>query len=101
MIKKEEILDALKEVIDPEIGINVTDLGLVYEAVESDGDIRVAMTMTTAACPLGGLIKDQARAALKKRFPGARSVTVDLVWSPPWNADMMSDDAKRKLGRIK
>ena len=101
MIKKEDMLEALKVVIDPEIGINVTDLGLVYEATESDGNIRVAMTMTTAACPLGGLIKDQAKAALKKRFPGAKSVEVELVWSPPWNADMMSDEAKRKLGRIK
>ncbi len=101
MIKKEDILEALKEVIDPEIGINVADLGLVYEAAESDGEIRVAMTMTTAACPLGGLIRDQAKNALRKRFPGARSVTVELVWSPPWNADMMSDEAKRKLGRLK
>ncbi len=101
MIEKEQILDALREVIDPEIGINIADLGLVYGAEEKDGDIRVTMTMTTAACPLGGLIKDQARNALKKRFPGARSVEVGLVWSPPWNADMMSDTAKRKLGRLK
>ncbi len=101
MISKDEILDALRDVIDPEIGINVADLGLVYEAAETDGTISVKMTMTTAACPLGGLIRDQARAALKKRFPGARAVEVELVWSPPWNADMMSDDAKRKLGRLK
>ncbi len=98
MIGKEDILDALREVIDPEIGVNVTDLGLVYEAGEKDGAISVKMTMTTAACPLGGLIRDQARNVLKKRFPAAASVDVELVWSPPWSADMMSAEARRKLG---
>lgn len=101
MITREQILDALRGVIDPEIGINIADLGLVYSAEEADGNIRVTMTMTTAACPMGGMLKDQARDAIKKRFPEAKSVNVELVWSPPWNAEMMSDEAKRKLGRLK
>lgn len=101
MITKEQILDSLKDVIDPEIGINIADLGLVYSAEERDGHIHVTMTMTTAACPMGGMLKDQARGAIKRRFHDIKSVDVELVWSPPWTPDMMSDEAKRKLGRSK
>lgn len=101
MITKDQILDSLRTVIDPEIGLNIVDLGLVYTAEEKEGNIHVAMTMTTAACPMGGLLKDQAKAAIKTRFRDSKSVNVELVWSPPWNAEMMSDSAKRSLGRIK
>ena len=101
MITREEILDVLRDVIDPEIGINIADLGLVYSAEEKDGEIIVTMTMTTAACPMGNMLRDQARDAIKKRFPEAKSVNVELVWTPPWNPDMMSEAAKRKLGRLK
>ena len=101
MVTKEQILDALRDVIDPEIGINIADLRLVYTAQEKEGQIQVTMTMTTAACPMGNMLKDQARSALKRKFPDIKSVNVELVWTPPWNAEMMSDAAKRKLGRIK
>ncbi|MEK6690188.1 MAG: metal-sulfur cluster assembly factor [Nitrospirota bacterium] len=101
MITREQILDALRDVIDPEIGINIADLGLVYSAEEKDGEFSVSMTMTTAACPMGNMLRAQARDAIKKRFPEARSVNVELVWTPPWNPDMMSESAKRKLGRLK
>lgn len=101
MITREQILDALRGVIDPEIGINIADLGLVYSAEEKDGKIDVSMTMTTAACPMGNMLRDQARDAIKKRFPEAKSVNVELVWTPPWNPDMMSEAAKRKLGRLR
>lgn len=100
MVAKEQILDALRDVIDPEIGINIADLGLVYTAEERDGHIHVTMTMTTAACPMGGMLKDQARGAIKRKFLD-KSVDVELVWTPPWNADMMSETAKRILGRLK
>lgn len=99
MITKAQILETLKNVIDPEIGINISDLGLVYTAEEKNGQIDVKMTMTTAACPMGNMLKDQAKNAIKKQFPD-KTVNVELVWTPPWNSDMMSDDAKRKLGRI-
>ncbi len=99
MITKAQILETLKNVIDPEIGINISDLGLVYTAEEKNGQIDVKMTMTTAACPMGNMLKDQAKNAIKKQFPD-KTVNVELVWTPPWNPDMMSDDAKRKLGRI-
>lgn len=98
MITKEQILETLKNVIDPEIGINIADLGLVYTAEEKNEQIDVKMTMTTAACPMGNMLKDQAKNAIKKQFPD-KTVNVELVWTPPWNPDMMSDDAKKKLGR--
>ncbi len=100
MITREQILDALRGVIDPEIGINIADLGLVYSIEEKDGEISVSMTMTTAACPMGNMLRDQARDAIKRKFPD-KSVNVELVWTPPWNPDMMSEEAKRKLGRLK
>lgn len=99
MVTREQILDALRDVIDPEVGINISDLGLVYGAEERNGQIHVTMTMTTAACPMGDMLKDQARDAVKKKFPD-KSVDVELVWMPQWNPDMMSDAAKRKLGRL-
>lgn len=101
MITREEILDTLRNVIDPEVGINIADLGLVYSIEEKDGEISVTMTMTTAACPMGNMLRDQAREAIKKRFPEAKSVNVELVWTPPWNPEMMSEEAKRKLGRLR
>lgn len=99
MITKEQILNALRDVIDPEVGINIADLGLVYDAEERDGQIHVTMTMTTAACPMGNMLKDQAGDAIKRKFPD-KSVDVEMVWTPQWNPDMMSETAKRKLGRL-
>lgn len=94
----DEILDALRHVIDPEIGINVVDLGLVYEAESGDGDVRVVMTMTTQACPLGESMTEEARAAIRQHVRGVTSVTVDLVSDPPWQPSMMSATARKQLG---
>ena len=93
-----EILEALRHVVDPEVGINVVDLGLVYEARLQDGHARVVMTMTTAACPLGESIADEARAAIRRNVPGVTAVSVDLVWEPPWQPSMMSAAARERLG---
>lgn len=92
------ILDALRDVIDPEIGINIVDLGLVYEAQLRDGNARVVMTMTTAACPLGESIAEEARTAILRDVPGVTSVSVDLVWDPLWQPSMMSPAARERLG---
>lgn len=94
----EEILAALRHVVDPEIGINVVDLGLVYEADMQDGDVRVVMTMTTAACPLGESITEEAKTAIRQHVRGVTSVSVDLVWEPPWQPSMMSAAARERLG---
>lgn len=93
-----EILEALRGVVDPEMGIDVVDLGLVYEATARDGDVHVVMTMTTAACPLGESMADEAEAIIRRCVPGVRSVKVDLVWEPPWRPSMMSTAARTRLG---
>lgn len=93
-----DVLAALKQVDDPEVGINVVDLGLVY-GVSIDGDtVRVELTMTTPACPLGDHIVDAAEQAIRSSVPGAGEVAIELVWDPPWAPDRMSEAARRELG---
>lgn len=90
---------ALRLVVDPEVGVNVVDLGLVYDVgVSAGGDVRVRMTMTTPACPLGESLAEQAEAAVRQNVAGVRSVSVELVWEPPWQPSMMSDAARKQLG---
>jgi len=93
-----DILEALRQVIDPEIGINVVDLGLVYEAEARNGHVRVRMTMTTPACPLGESISEEAEAAIRQSVRGVKSVSVGLVWEPVWQSSMMSNAARERLG---
>ena len=93
-----EVLDALRRVIDPEIGINIVDLGLVYETDARDGHVRVVMTMTTPACPLGESLSEEATVEIRKHVDGVKSVSVDLVWEPPWQPSMMSGAARERLG---
>ena len=90
--------EALKAVIDPEIGINIVDLGLVY-GIDTDPEARkamVTMTLTSMGCPLTELIHQQCTLILT-RLPGVEEVDVDFVFSPPWSTDMISDDAKLEL----
>ena len=88
---------ALSSVVDPELGVDVVELGLVYRIQHTDGAIEVDLTMTTPSCPLGEHIREEAERALEDAFPGAR-VGVRLVWSPPWEPGRMSDAAKTALG---
>jgi metal-sulfur cluster biosynthetic enzyme len=92
-----EIVDALRRVIDPEIGINIVDLGLVYEAQVRQGHVHIVMTMTTAACPLGASIAEDVRTAIQQHVDGVTSVAVDLVWEPRWQPSMMSPAARERL----
>ena len=85
----DEILEALRHVVD---------LGLVYVARLTDGHAHVMMTMTTAACPLGESIVSEASASIRRNVPGVTSVSVDLVWNPPWDPSMMSAAARTQLG---
>ncbi len=94
----EQVLEALREVIDPEIGVNVVDLGLVYSANMDGKDVRIAMTMTTPACPLHEYISEAAKAAVQRHIAGVERVDVAIVWDPPWSPAMMSAEAKRQLG---
>jgi metal-sulfur cluster biosynthetic enzyme len=90
--------EMLREVIDPEIGLNIVDLGLVYDVRLADGLAVVRMTLTTPGCPLGGYIDDAIRQCLWDA-PGVDDVDVRIVWEPAWDPDtMMSDWAKDQLG---
>ena len=94
----EDVLAALTAVIDPELGINIVDLGLVYRAERIGDVVAVRMTMTTPSCPLGEMLMDEVRTALHETFPHAAQVSVELVWDPPWSADLMSRAARQHLG---
>ena len=89
--------DALRTVIDPELGVNIVDLGLVYEVVSRGGLLAVTMTTTTPACPIGNFLEDQVRWALL-RLPDALDVEVSVTHEPPWSPSMMSGAAKQRLG---
>jgi len=101
MPSEHEIMQALKAVYDPELGISIVDLGLVYgvNTVDEEGQVIVDMTLTTPACPLGPLIKTQAHAVLTTTFPAVKDVDINLVWTPRWDPrTMASEEAKVELG---
>ena len=97
MVTEEVATEALKEVYDPELHFNIVDLGLVYEVDVKDGDIKVLMTLTTPACPIGPMITEQIQEMLGI-MPGVKDVDVEFTFDPPWGPDMMSDEAKSDLG---
>ncbi len=95
---EDEVLEALKSVIDPELGINIVDLGLVYEVdVAEGGDVDIQYTLTTMGCPIGPLIEDQMRAFLAP-LSGIGEVRPEMVLRPAWTPEMMSDEAKAAMG---
>jgi metal-sulfur cluster biosynthetic enzyme len=91
------VIDLLFEVIDPELGVNVIDLGLIYGVHVSDRVLQVRMTMTTPGCPLQGYFDDTIRTTVAG-IPGIDDTALDIVWEPPWQPEMMSDLAKDQLG---
>jgi metal-sulfur cluster biosynthetic enzyme len=92
---KEDVLEAMKDVVDPELGINVVDLGLVYGAdVDEHSNTVLSMTLTSAACPLTDVIEDQTRAALDGLVNDFR---IEWVWMPPWGPDKITDDGREML----
>lgn len=95
----EVMIDLIRDVIDPEVGINIVDLGLVFEVkLTSDGIAMIRMTLTSPGCPLSGYMTDSITDVLTG-LPGVESVDVNIVWDPPWDPDtMMSDWAKDQLG---
>jgi metal-sulfur cluster biosynthetic enzyme len=98
MSTEEMVTEALREnVIDPEIGINVVDLGLVYGIDVDDGVAEITMTLTTPACPLGPILESEVHSALSE-VPGVTESKVNLVWTPPWEPSKMSEEAKLELG---
>ena len=95
---QEQVLDALKHVIDPELGINIVDLGLVYDVeVTEQGVVHIDYTLTTMGCPIGPLIEHQMESFLAG-VPGVSSVEPEMVLRPAWSPEMMSEEAKAALG---
>jgi metal-sulfur cluster biosynthetic enzyme len=91
----ENVLEALRDVVDPELGVNVVDLGLVYGVtVESDRTATIDMTLTSAACPLTDMIEDQAGQALDGLVPDFR---INWVWLPPWGPEKITEDGREQL----
>jgi metal-sulfur cluster biosynthetic enzyme len=97
MITEEQVQQALKNVVDPEIGINVVDLGLVYNVDIEGSTVYIDMTLTSPGCPVGPQIIRGAQREVGA-LEGVEEVDVQLVWSPPWSPDMMSEEAKDELG---
>jgi metal-sulfur cluster biosynthetic enzyme len=98
MATDSDIREALRLVLDPEIGVNIVDLGLVFRIETQGAAADIAMTMTRPACPLADFIKEQVIAAVREHVRGVTDVRVVVEWDPPWDPGMMSDEARRQLG---
>ena len=97
-VTKEKIMEAMRAVIDPEIGLDVVSLGLVYDVdISEESDVKVKMTTTTPGCPLIGMITEDVKNILEN-VEGVKSVDVELVWDPPWTPDMIEPEVRARLG---
>ncbi len=96
-LSKETILEALKQVYDPEIPVDIVNLGLIYEVTIEGGRVDVEMTTTAPGCPVGHFIAVRAEQVIRK-IEGVEEVHVELVYDPPWSMDMMSEEGRRMLG---
>jgi len=95
---EEAVREALKHVVDPELGVNIVDLGLVYDVeIGEEGAVSIEYTLTTMGCPIGPLIEQQMQSFLEN-VPGVTSVEAEMVLRPPWTPEMMSEEAKAALG---
>jgi len=97
MATKEQVYEALHECYDPEIPVNIVELGLVYDVEVKDEQVAVKMTLTAPGCGMGAMIANDARQKILT-LDGVVEATVDLVWDPPWNPSMISETARQKLG---
>jgi len=98
VIDEARVHEALRTVLDPEVGIDVVELGLVYGIEIGAGRVHVLMTMTSAACPMGDVLLADAERALAEDLPEGTAAAIELVWEPAWTPDRMSERAKRMLG---
>lgn len=102
MITKEAVLDQLRKVLDPELNVNIVDLGLVYDVIidQEKKSVEINMTLTSPGCPLSFVFEEWVPAAVKN-LEEVKDVRISLVWEPAWNPDMIQDDVKEDLGIIK
>lgn len=98
MPTEEALLEVLRTVDDPEAGLNIVELGLVYGVDATPPRATVRMTMTSPACPLGDYLSDSVKNALRARFPELTEIVVELVWEPPWTPERMSESARTHFG---
>ena len=98
VMDESDVQEALKTVEDPEAGMNILDLGLVYAIDVEPGKVRVAMTMTSPACPAASYLVDEAVAAIRAIAAEGSDVQVELVWEPPWTPERMSEQARMRFG---
>jgi len=99
MVTKEQVIDVLHTCYDPEIPVNLVDLGLIYDVQIDDDRVNVVMTLTARGCPAHSFISEDVRAHLAQ-IPGVKSVHVQVVWDPPWDPSRLSDAAKKQLGLL-
>jgi metal-sulfur cluster biosynthetic enzyme len=97
MPSREEVIDALRVVEDPELGMDIVDLGLLYDVDVEGSKVHVTFSLTSMGCPVGPMIEEQIRDTVKA-MPGVEEVESELTWDPPWSPEKMSDDAKFVLG---
>jgi metal-sulfur cluster biosynthetic enzyme len=101
-VTQDEVLSALKQCYDPEIPVNIVDLGLIYDvhfeaAPEEKQDVKIDMTLTSQGCPAHVMIGEQVKARLEQ-LPGIRNASVNVVWTPPWSPERLSPEARKQLG---
>jgi metal-sulfur cluster biosynthetic enzyme len=97
MPTKEEVIDVLRQVEDPELGMDIVELGLLYDVDVDDSKVKVTYTLTSMGCPVGPMIEEQVR-EVAASVAGVDEIETELTWDPPWTPDRMSDDAKFILG---
>jgi len=98
MYTKEELFQAIATVVDPEVGFNLVEMGLIYDASSDDeGNVKVTMTLSTKACPLHQMILQWVKEAVEK-LPNVKDVAIELVWEPEWNITMADEHVKKALG---
>ena len=97
MPTKEEVVEALRQVEDPELGMDIVELGLLYDVAVEDSNVHVTFSLTSMGCPVGPLIEQQIVEAVAA-LPGVGTVEPELTWTPPWTPERMSEDAKFVLG---
>jgi metal-sulfur cluster biosynthetic enzyme len=97
MPTKEEVVEALRQVEDPELGMDIVELGLMYDVEVEGPKVHVTYTLTSIGCPVGPMIQEQIQ-EFTSQVPGVEEVDAELTWDPPWSPERMSDDAKFILG---
>jgi len=95
--REQRITENLKQIYDPEIPMNIVDLGLIYGFEWNEDTVKLRMTLTAPGCPVAGILAEEVKLAIEK-VPNVKSATVEMVWDPPWSPDRMSEFAKRQFG---